>query len=398
MISPALLLRLCHVRRIGPIVIGIGTQPLGFRIRRKAIDGIGVFNDILHCRRGIPGIVLIDKGKPLENHIVPGFRLILMPCKGSVFMERDRAGAVVIYGFLALDFAILIIDKVCFAGAGIRDGLRIGIQLTDDDPASQFPGAAAPVDGDPCLVIVKALYACMGPVTLVLSDEMHHGIHPVRVFLEHRNVFRAFIQKKRDLRLGGVVLAVLCPFYKEIADLRLGKESMHRGLSQSDIGGLCRELRIDLRCFLPLGIRDMAPSFNVGRNHNRCLRYIHRRKVIRLAALDFKLQAILPLFGNRDVEGLDRLIPRVQVAAQSISFLLDNPADRFAVRHQRDSPALITFRFGEVNDQRIAVSVFKGALPGPFFCFRPLGLCLAAGCQSKKHGGRQHHANQFFHI
>ena len=117
-------------------------------------------------------------------------------------MERDRTGAIVIYGFLALDFAVLIIDKVCFAGTGIADGLRIGIQLTDDDPASQFPGAAAPLDGDPCLVIVKALNACMSPIALVLPDEMHHGILPVRIFLEHSNVFRAFVQQKRDLRLG----------------------------------------------------------------------------------------------------------------------------------------------------------------------------------------------------
>jgi hypothetical protein len=73
MISPALLLRLCHECRIGPVIIGIGAQPRGFRIRRKSIDGIGIFNDILHCLRVLPGIVLIDKGKPLKKHLFPGF-------------------------------------------------------------------------------------------------------------------------------------------------------------------------------------------------------------------------------------------------------------------------------------------------------------------------------------
>jgi hypothetical protein len=48
------------------------------------------------------------------------------------------------------------------------------------------------------------------------------------------------------------------------------------------------------------------------------------------------------------------LVVRASRAAQGIPFLMDDPADRFTVQHQGDSPALIAFRLGEVNDQMIA--------------------------------------------
>ena len=118
-----------------------------------------------------------------------------MPGKGSGVVEGDGAGAVVIYGLLTLDLALLIIDKVCFAGAGIADGQRIGVQLADDDPTRQFTRAAAPLDGDKRFVETPALHRGMRPVALVLPDEIHHGILPVRIFLEHGKIFRAFVQQ-----------------------------------------------------------------------------------------------------------------------------------------------------------------------------------------------------------
>ena len=335
---------------------------------------------------------------PFKHHILPAFGLILMPGEGPVVMEGNGAGAVVIYGLLALDLALVIIDKVCFAGTGIADGQRIGVQLADNDPASQLPGAAAPFNGNKRLVIAEALYQGMRPVALILPDEVHHGILPVRVFLEHGKVFRAFVQQKRDLRLGRKVFSVLCPFYEEIARLRRGQEGVHSGHVQADIDRLCRELRIDLRCLLALGICDMAPALNVDSDNDRCLRHIHRCEIVGLAALNFEFETVFALFGNGNVEGIQILIPAVQVAAQGIPFLMGDPADCLAVQHQGDSPALIAFRFGEINDQMIAVFVFKGTLPGPFFDLRLCGLRFSAGCQCKKHADRQNQADQLFHV
>ena len=238
----------------------------------------------------------------------------------------------------------------------------------------------------------------MRPVALVLPDEIHHRILPVRIFLKHGSVFRTFVQQKRDLWLGRIVFSVLCPFYKEIARLRLGQEGMDSRFGQADIGRLGRELRIDLRRFLTLGVCDMAPALNVDSDNDRCLRHIHRCEIVGLAALNFEFETVFALFGNGNVEGIQILIPAVQVAAQGIPFLMDDPADRFTVQHQGDSPALIAFRLGEVNDQMIAALVFISALPGPFYDFRLRGFRFSASCQCKKYADRQNQADQLFHV
>ena len=120
--------------------------------------------------------------------------------------------------------------------------------------------------------------------------------------------------------------------------------------------------------------------------------------MVSLAALDFDFETVFALFGNGNVEGIQILIPAVQVAAQGIPFLMGDPADCLAVQHQGDSPALIAFRFGEINDQMIAVFVFKGALPGPFLALFLHRLRFSAGCQCKKHADRQNQADQLFHV
>ena len=125
------------------------------------------------------GTVVRDRD-PFKHQILPGFGLILVPGKAAVIMEGDGAGSVVIYGLLALDLARLVIDKVCFAGAGIADGQRIGVQLADNDPASQLPGAAAPFNGNKRLVIAEALYQGMRPVALILPDARYSALSSSR--------------------------------------------------------------------------------------------------------------------------------------------------------------------------------------------------------------------------
>ena len=69
------------------------------------------------CTNVLPDDVAGSCRNPREQHIHSLFGLILVPEEGSILVESDGAGAVVIHALLALHFAVFAIDKVCFARA-----------------------------------------------------------------------------------------------------------------------------------------------------------------------------------------------------------------------------------------------------------------------------------------
>ena len=312
-------------------------------------------------------------------------------------MKDDRAGAVLVNVLLTLDLAVLVVDQVRLVGALIAYGQRLGVQLAGQEPPGQFRSAGAPFDGDPGLVVTHTLHLGMGSAALIVADEVHDRVLPVGILLKDRDQVHALVQQQGDLRLGGKVLAVLCPLDEHIARVWPGQEGMGSGFGQIDHSRLVGIFRIDLRRALALGIGDIAQSLRVDGDKDRGLGELHRREVIALAALNLKQQPVLALLGDRDDIGLCALIQSIHIAAEGHTLLDHGVAAPEVADHDAHVPA------GHVNvvhpgdGEHIPVFIPEIALTGPLRRFR-LRRLLPAGAQAQQqHAGHQQ-AHSFFHI
>ena len=256
------------------------------------------------------GLALLH-GQPLELHVFSVLGLVLMPGKAPV-VEDDGPGAIAVDLLLVLHFAVIVVGHVVLAAALISDGKRLGVQLARDEPACQLPGAAAPLDGDPGLVLVPALHGGAGTAALVIAHKVHHGVLPVGVLFKHGHKVRALGEFHGDLGIIGEVLAVLLPLHKQIAGLGPGQEGIGGRLRQIELVRLEGILRIHFRGLLALSRGDIAHALGVHRDEDLGLR--QRLHVIALAALHLEQQAILPLFGDRDRKDFLLRIPILQSA------------------------------------------------------------------------------------
>ena len=349
---------------------------------------------------------------PLEQHIDPVLGLILVPGKGSVVMEGDGAGAVRIHLFRTFLAAVVHGDDGLVA-ALIRNGQRVGIQAAGDDPAGKLPGAAAPFDGDQCVLGAGALHQGVGPVALVLTDEVHDRILPAGVFLKHRDEFRALVQQYGDDRLGGEVLAVLCPFYEHAACLRRGGKGIGRRIAQIDLRGLIGPLGVKLRHGLALFITDHTKAFCAYRHNNAGRHIAHGGEMVRLSALYHEKETVFALFRNRDCDVI-LTAGRRESTVQGASFLRKGTApgvlDPVLAQHAADIPARLVNILHPGNGEHILILILEIALAGPLerrlLCFRRgcslllstvFRLFCTAGCDRKQHDCAQDKANNFLH-
>ena len=124
--------------------------------------------------------------------------------------------------------------------------------------------------------------------------------------------------------------------------------------------------------------------------------------MVGLAALDDELQAVLALFGDRD---LDRRPAAAvgELAAQGAALLRQHPAvgilHQVLAVHEADVPAGLVDVVHPGDREHIPVFIHIEALSGPFggslFGFL---LFFAAGRQRKDHAQGQQQAEQFFHV
>ena len=163
-------------------------------------------------------------------------------------------------------------------------------------------GTSAPIDGDPGFFFVEGLDQSVRSVTLILADEIHHGVLPARIVFEDCNKIRCFGKLHCNLRICTVIFAVLRPFYERTARLRPGKKCICSCLTQIDLRRLHRILCVRFRSFLSLGVLDIAQAICINRDKNAGIRHIEGHKVIGFATIDSEKESILSLLRDGDSE------------------------------------------------------------------------------------------------